>query len=263
MPLQSKLLLGISILLLGSQACTDRIEGCLDVRAANYRPDADRDCCCEWPVATVSIQHLAGEANHFPDSVYVNEAGEAYRLLDAFLLLSDFRMHFRGQAPLSVWLDTIRLMNADSSFSWVRNDLLLLTRATNNLQLGRFIGDGLLDSITFTLGVPAHIQDYPPGAWPEGHPVRRNALRIWDADMGYVSAASLHVPAPFTDTITWRTHQPVAVRLSVDQWIAAGFSPSNLNIRIDYLQWFAKQKLAPSIPIPDELWPWQIGASLP
>lgn len=258
---RSFLVVALSILC-GGYACTEKVEGCLDVRASNFRPDADRDCCCIWPSVALDVDHRMGEENHFPDSVYLNMSGQSYRLLDAYLLLSDFRLHFQGREALPVWRDTIRLMNADSTFSWVRNEVIPVSRATNTIQIGRFVEEGQLDSISFIIGVPSGMNNYPPNAWPEGHPLRRHALYVWDSDMGYVSAATLHIPAPFADTIQWKTFQPIAVALSVDQVIAPGFSPAELRLRIDYLQWFAFQNVTASAGMPDDLWPYQIRASV-
>lgn len=241
--------------------CGRPVEGCLDIRAVNFRADADRDCCCDWPSLSFSVSHRAGEENHDPFASYDNALGQAWRMPAPVLLLSDFRLHFAGQPALPL-LDTMLLIDPNGPSAWWRRDQVVLDRDVSRFTAGRFIGSGFLDSITFLIGLAPGLEALPPDRFPEGHPLRTDRFMLWEEGMGYSGVlARFLVPPMVQDTQVWRLPTPLSVTIPVGQEVITGRNVDGF-ITIDYRQWFEAQDLSGTSPQPGPLWPVQVRASI-
>jgi hypothetical protein len=248
------------LLVLLAGGCGRPIEGCLDIRALNFKADADRNCCCEWPPLNLTINHRVGEENHNPVENYLNSQGQRWQLLSPVVLLSGITLHFEGQPPLPL-LDSMLLTGADGQSRWWRRDQVLIERDAARLTLGRFIGHGRLDSLTCLIGLPPEMQQYPPSVFPEGHPLRSERYMLWSEGTGYAAMqARFLAPDQGQDTLLWRSGQMLPLTIPVGQEIRVGFG-AEVNLTLNYRHWFLDQDLTGPSPQPDAFWPWQVRAS--
>lgn len=240
-------------------ACGKPVEGCLDVRASNFRADADEDCCCVWPAFQLSVGHFVGDDVHVPSLYYQNEQGDDFRLLETVLLLSDFQLHFRQKAPVAL-LDSMRVQPPVGTGFWWRRDQWIIDRDQSRIRVGAFIGDGQLDSVSFLLGLPTALSQTPPTAFPENHPLLQNKYTLWDPAEGYAAVLARFINGA-GDTLTWTLRDTLRVRIPKDQFLITG-EGLDIPLRIDYGQWFARQGLSGPDAQPDQFWPEQVRQSL-
>lgn len=248
------LALGLTLLWGG---CREPLEGCLDVRAANYTAAADDNCCCEWPRMSFTVEHKVKDAFHSPVDTYYTVKGQAYRLLRMDFLLSDFKLHFKGSPPVRL-LDSILLGTAPGPMTWIRDDIALLTRDISSFEAGRFIAMGKLDSVSFLLGLPESVSKGTPEDFPAGHPFRVTGSERWDNLQGYAMARAWILSLPSGDTLQWTLRESRRIVLPAERVIASG-RPASLEMKIDYDAWFRDQDVTP-LGMPDTSWPVQVAS---
>lgn len=236
-------------------ACTDKIEGCLDVNAHNFRADADRNCCCEYPEAILQVSHKMGDDIHEPGLEYTNSIGQSYRLLNAGLLCSDFIIHFEDGQESRFILEQITLTLPDNQTLEVPNDVVVITRSTATLKIGEFIGNGRATHLSFQVGLPDNLKNIAPEFWPENHPLRLNALGWWDDQMGFASLITQHIPDGSQDTLRWALHQNFRLEIPLNVDLPPGFGLQEIPLNINYSKWFDLQNLN---SVPNANWPEEI-----
>lgn len=239
----------------GLSGCLEPVEGCLDVRAENFRADADENCCCTWPRLTLVVTHQVDGEVHDPASAYTNAAGESWRLVRPLILLSDFTLYFEGKAPARL-LDSMII-----SGEWYRRDQVLLTRDVSRVQAGSFIESGRLDSVSFLMGLAIPADQQNPEQFPSGHALRDNPFDLWTAGTGFAAVEAAFLTGMSGDTILWRGYGPLKVTLPSDQVIAIG-SALELPLTVNYGAWFDLQQLSGPSVMPDTNWMEQVRASL-
>lgn len=245
------------VVLLGS--CLKPKEGCLDIRATNFQADADENCCCNWPLLTLSISHKMGELVHSPQDTYTNVFGQSYRLINAVVILSDFKLHFESGEEVTVF-DSLLLSKEDGTSLWITNDIVVLDRDKSTVTIGSFLAFGQLDSISFLVGLPGNISSWSPEYFPDNHPLRSTTYDLWDETGGYTYVQTAHIPLPGADTISWTTNVPNRISISSDGSIPLGNSFA-MNLEIDYAQWFYQQQVSNLVLQPDLNWPIQVTTS--
>lgn len=243
------------LLALTPSACTDKIEGCLDVDARNFRADADRNCCCEWPEAFLQVSHKMGDDIHEPGLEYTNLSGQSYRLLNAGLLCADFIIHFEDGQESPIILKNITLTLPDNQTLEVPNDVVVITRSTATLKIGEFIGNGRATHLSFQVGLPDNLKNKAPEFWPADHPLRLNALGWWDDQMGFASLVTQHIPAGSPDTLRWALHQNFRLEIPLNVDLPPGFGLQEIPLNINYLKWFDQQTIN---SVPNANWPEEV-----
>lgn len=239
--------------------CFKPVEDCLDIRATNFKADADENCCCTWPELSLSVTHNMGELLHSPQDTYSTANGETYRLIDATIILSDFKLYFAG-GGVTTMLDTILLAKSDGTSSYFPDDIVVLERSKSTVAIGSFLGSGQLDSFSFLIGLPENLEQIQPESFPADHPLRSTTYPIWDISSGYADLRTIHVPIPGTDTVFWELRDAVRITLPSEKMVSIG-SSMTLDLTIDYKPWFDQQQIAGPVLIPDSEWKAQITAS--
>ncbi len=249
-----------AILLVGlAVGCLKPIKDCLDIRATNFRADADENCCCTWPMLELSVSHQMSELVHSPQDTYANIFGQSYRLLNAVVILSDFQLHFADGAIVTVF-DSLLLIKEDGTSLRITNDIIVVDRDKSSITIGSFLASGQLDSISFLVGLPGQISTWSPDYFPENHPLQTTVKDLWDVTTGYTTVQTEHLPIPGMDTIRWTTNLSNRVTLPSDQYISIG-SSFKLGLKIDYSQWFYNQLVSDLVFQPDLNWPSHISTS--
>lgn len=252
------LILILVLLTLTQMACTDTIEGCLDVNAKNFKADADRNCCCEWPEASFQVSHKMGSEIHEPTLEYTNSGGQIYRLLDAGIICSDFILHFEDGQESRLITENISLTLPDNQTLEVPNDVVIITRSTSSLKIGEFTGNGRATHLSFQVGLPDNLQNVAPEFWPAGHPLSTDALGWWDDQLGFASLVTRHLPTGSADTLSWSLHQNFRLVIPLNVDLAPGFGIQDIPLSINYAKWFDLQNI---VTDPDQNWPEQLMQS--
>ncbi len=162
--------------------CYEPREGCLDVSAVNFDASADENCCCEYPALKMSVLHRFDSLVWQPDSVYVNNLGQPFRLRSVALYLSDFSLEQNGsiyRVQDTIALKTRPLSGTDTVLTTFVNDFQLLRRTPTEYTLGLFPFAGAFQSVQFTIGLPDSAQAILPEQTPQGHPLRLQPEGLW------------------------------------------------------------------------------------
>lgn len=228
-------------------ACSKPKEGCLDIRATNFDATADESCCCTYPVLRLLLSHAAGSVFHSPDSTYVNDLGQTCRITGVDYFLSDVRLLVQGQGWLRV-SDSLTLTREDGTNLTVVDDIIHVSRNQSSYSVGTILMDGVLDSISFRVGLVADLVPIDPEAFPSDHPLYDPPVNLVDSTDGFGSVAvKLIAPAQNGDTLTWHSALTARVVLGVGQSIQIGYDVE-VPLTVDYLQWVREEDVAlPSV----------------
>ena len=223
-------------------SCSKPKEGCLDIRATNFDATADENCCCSYPVLRLLLSHAVGSFFHSPDSTYTNDMGQTCRITGLNYVLSDFALLVEGQGWLRV-SDSLTLAREDGTSLTVYDDIIVVNRNVSSYSVGTVLMDGVLDSISFRVGLLPDLVAIDPDAFPSDHPLRNPPDDLADSTNGFGSiAVKLIVPAQGGDTLTWHSALSTQVTLGVGQTVQTGYN-LEVPLTVDYLQWIREEDL--------------------
>lgn len=173
-------------------ACYEPRQGCLDIEATNFDASADEDCCCEYPKLTLEMLHRYGSdtVQYLPDSLYVNDAGQIFRIKSVVFYLSEIQLFQSGNAfsvSDTVQLQTYSAFGNDTLKETFTDDFLLVRRTPVDNPVGEFRPSGTFNEVKIRLGLSDNAQRVIPRLAPSGHPLRIQSDSLWyGPTAGYV-----------------------------------------------------------------------------
>lgn len=180
----SNLLLLLLSLAMAFSACFEPQDGCLDIEATNFDASADDDCCCEYPKLIMEARHRYGSdtVQYLPDSLYVNSAGQVFRIKSVAFYLSEFQL-FQNSVPFTV-SDTAQLQTyAPSANDTIKevftDDFVLFRRTPVDNSVGEFKTPGIFEKVRIRLGLSDDAQRVIPRLAPSGSPLRIQGDSLW------------------------------------------------------------------------------------
>lgn len=255
--------------------CYEPKEGCLDISAANFLPDADVACpddCCVYPSLRLRFLHQSVYADttvgfQLRDSVYTDASGSRYRVLDTRFFLSDLRLVKTdgSETPLSNRLEVqVFTSGGNLQKDSITNDILLVSPALSTLNnVGTLRSGGTFTALRFRIGLNDVAAKVDPESLPVGHPMRPSASGMdWNMNEGFVfqQARFVRETAP-NDTLQVAARLPAQMQeleLPFDINVPEGYH-LEIDIRIDYLGWL--RDISPSTQTPETLLQKWIGRS--
>jgi hypothetical protein len=246
-------------------SCYEQREGCLDIAATNFAPDADRPCpdnCCTYPNLRMSFQHRVVFSPdsivnfRLLDSVYYDAAGEPYRVQDFRFFLSNVRLvrPDGAQVALSNRI-AVQLFQPGGGLESdsITNDILLVRPAlTTQNNIGTLRATGAFTTLRFTVGIVPPVASVDPESLPNNHPLRPAASGMeWSESAGYEFQRAVFLPG-LTDTtrVAVQVQAPVYTRtidLPIDINVPEGFN-LEFDIQIDYFRWLSDISPATQTP---------------
>lgn len=246
------------LLMVFLSGCYEPKDGCLDVNATNFDLDADRPCpdnCCEYPELRLSLQHkwvypAAAYTLNLGDTLYPDAGGHLFRLDKIAFLLSGFRLTFSDGSILQV-SDSLEIDKFAADLSRepavIKDDILLVKPpGSAGLVVGNFRNSGVIQSISFTIGLEDPANSADPSSAPNSHPLQDTAQFIEPGLGYYANKISLFRTAESTDTIPLALNMPVTgsrtgVSLPVtDHFILQPGFNLRITLQVDYSRWFAQ-----------------------
>ncbi len=236
--------LGIILLLLLSwSGCYEPIEDCQDTLAKNFNVDADKDCCCEYPLIRFNFDHRWDTLPFsFTDSLSVGDDLIDFSYLTYYV--SNIRMIIGGETVRKrVTFDLTYMENGVEKSTTTFKDFILVNPSDNNYSFGEVLATGRVDSLYFTVGIeyPYYLAD--PTQFESGNGLAFQADSLnWNEDIGYVFNRLQYFPVTSsnpTDSITIEIGQPNAFDLgfAVGESFTEG-QDFRFNIEVDYRKWF-------------------------
>lgn len=231
----------LAVFLFIQDGCTSRVEGCLDIAAANFDFSADRSCedCCTYPLLSISLSQKWNDRN-FSTTDTVNllkdTNGLVYKINDIKYFLSSW-----------AWLDSdLHIYTVDSAeiscndgFLSYTPDIILVDSRQFQYTLGTIRQSPLIDSIDFKLGLLTDLDciDATSTGIP---PVFSSSSPLWDKLTGTRASIRLVLQRDTSiqtlDTVYIHTLQ--SIRLGYDLNFVTGL-PTTLKVTVDYAKWFS------------------------
>lgn len=256
----------LAFLSIGVLACYEPREGCLDVEANNFSVDADRACsdCCTYPSLRLTFQHRSVYpdtvvAFQLADSVYLDAAGQPYRVQDLRFLLSDFRLvrSDGSELPMSNRL-AVRVFAPDGSLKpdSIINDVLLMRPSLNSrLTAGTMRASGRFAALRFRIGLTEVTANVDPASLPAVHPLRPASSGLdWSQAEGFeFQRMKLLLGLTGADSLVISTRRAAdrqTIEIPLDVNVPPGYN-LELDIRIDYFGWL--RDISPSTQPPSQV----------
>lgn len=232
----------LSILIAGflfmQDGCTSRVEGCIDVAAANFDFSADRSCedCCTYPLLSISLSQKWNDRNFSTSDTLMDKNGLAYKINDLKYFLSSWS-----------WLDSdLHLYTVDSAeischggFLSYTPDIILVDSRQFQYTLGTIRQSPVFDSIDFKLGLLADL-DCIDATSDDTPPVFSSNSPLWDKRSE--TRASIRLVLQLDTSIqtldTLYIHTLQSIGLGYDLSLEAGI-PTTIKLTVDYAEWFS------------------------
>ncbi len=224
--------------------CYEPQEGCLDADATNFALEADEDCCtsadeccCEYPQLSLSLKHKMADANLSFDEVYLDKAGNPFRINSIHFFTSNIQ--FIGEQIHGV-TDSISINDNAGSSVLRPDDVTVVSAQTFSFPVGTFKRSGSYSAVRFIVGLNEPELSSPGDQFGSDHPLSYSDETLID-DQGNRIMARITL---MTDTISMQIRDleipgsnSVAVELPVDLFVprAAGIA---LPIGVEYQLWF-------------------------
>jgi hypothetical protein len=239
-------------LLLGTTACFEGQEGCLDARALNFQVTADTDCsgCCTYPDLELIFTHKV----YLPDDTlnleygqaYPNDLGQYFALEQISYYLSEVKLLDRFGDPIEVEdrIDIPFAQGGDTTFvERVDNFTVVRPEVFSTREIGTLIYEGDISAVQFTLGIPEFVQDANPAFFEEDHPLAAQEPAMFDANLDRFLH---HRISLFRDTLPETAAEVIQITDEEDLitlTLPLGVSsPGGFNtvirLEVDYLSWF-------------------------
>lgn len=236
------------VLLFSLSACYERVDGCLDIYAANYEANADDPCaaedeCCNYPELKLSLSHLFGELPYDNDSVfYFNGTSDSLRFVEIIYYLSgaalsgpDGRLEITNEVEVE--------FDPDGESQTIRDDYVLVEYLKGTQYTwGNFATAGTYDSLHLFLGIPDLLATADPTSLPDNHELSIQSDTMWRTGQGYaLMRLQLVSQANNQDTLTYTLPalgNGLSLSFPLDTSINFGTTTS-IPMQVDYQKWLA------------------------
>lgn len=182
-----KQFLYISLILLLITSCSEKEEGCLDIKATNFDASADKDCCCTYPSLVLNFSHKFDTLSFRVDEEYtLNE-------VDTFTV-SSITMLFSGIHPLkngatSFVEDTIHIQLDDgigNQLLEIEDNFILVKPTRFEYEVGTFSEPNTYDEIELDFGLKGDLNRIVPDSVHQSdHVLRSESDSIWNETEKY------------------------------------------------------------------------------
>ncbi len=232
---------GMTLLSFSLMGC-EREEGCLDARATNFTPSADKNCCCEFPLLNLRLYHMAGTEEFVETTNYVDQAGTLFQLTNAPIYISQLHL-VRTNGTEVGSSDSLALYLPDET-TYVERNYNLTDFNQRLYGTGKLFTEGSFTKIRFYIGLDslAHLND-PTKIESTSHPlsIQSDSMYI-NAAEGYRNSKMEVTYFQGTDTLqtTFSTSgftNRILVELDYPVEVTKTFSVE-VGIDIDYLKLF-------------------------
>ena len=159
-------------------SCAQDEEGCIDVRAKNFNIEADKNCCCTYPVMSVEISPIFGETSTpFRAGLPYNFPGEpVFKVLEHQIYLRGVSQvngtgeEFKITDELDLCIQD-EVGNPEGNVR-IRDDVFLYKLGSLRSEIGTFPEPGSYTSLSFNSSLGDTLRFACTQDLPSGHPLR-------------------------------------------------------------------------------------------
>lgn len=221
------------------QGCISRVEGCLDVAAANFDLNADKSCndCCSYPMLSLGLSQKWDDRNFSTSDTFTisDRNGLLYRINDLKYLLSSWSWKDASDNIYSV--DSAELTCLTGQLRYTP-DVLLIDSKQFQYVLGTIRKSPVIDTVLFKLGVIPSFDCLDPVAINTPSILSANSV-IWDVSTSSRATVRLILQRDITQDIhdTLFIHITKDLKTGYDLDFVPGIS-TEIKISVNYAKWF-------------------------
>ena len=235
--LRSAIIIVSFALLLFVIGCNTRVEGCLDIAAANFDLDADRDCdgCCTYPTISISLSQKWNDRNFSTTDTLVDVQGDMFKIVDLQYYLSSWLWSDVGSQHFTV--DSADIACNGGLLRYTPDILVVETRQFV-YTLGTMRTSPLIDSVHLVFGLHPSLDcvDASSSSTPA---VLSDNVSLWDESLSSRATVRLVLQRDLANEIkdTLYIHTFQNLGLAYDLGLKPGIN-TTLNLTVNYALWF-------------------------
>jgi hypothetical protein len=226
-------------------ACAQDEEGCLDVRAKNFDIEADKNCCCDYPIMNLEISPIFGsDALPFRlGSPYSYPSGPVFKVLENQFFLRNVVLTDAGGSVFRISddLDICYKVNGSEETAnlSVTDDVFKFRLGNLRSEVGTYPDAGTYDAIGFTLGLGDTLRNVCRNDLPNGHPLTDNQM-IDPVGSALLDLRLIVIPDTLLaeDTLYLETEMGVTDVNISGTFIIQERADFLIPLSIDYMKWF-------------------------
>jgi len=237
-----KLHLSFSIIAIGYlflvTGCNTKVEGCLDIAAANFDLNADRACqdCCTYPSISISLSQKWSDRNFSTTDTLFDSNGEPFIINDLKYFLSSWSWF--GSDNLTYTVDSAEIA-CNASMLRYTPDIILVDSRQFLYTLGTIRESPFIDSIQLKLGLlPAF--DCIDETSANTPTVLSDKSALWNHQLSSRAALRVVLQRNLSietfDTVFIHTCQNLNMGYDLD--LKPGIQ-TTLNLSVNYALWFS------------------------
>jgi len=226
------------LILLSAISCQEKVEGCLDIYATNFNPQADKSCCCVYPALSFQVNYNYGTEPYSSNQFIQDGQGNFFYLRGFNLYVSDFKAKDIQGGQLEVE-DLVNIILSDGSQLQIKNDFALLRPGSSNFQFESFKAKSELTSLEFTIGLPASLDGIDIDTLPSSSVLGVQPDSLFTPGVGYfswsVSYTQDTVTGSLPQILRWRERSLISKQVVIPYSIGRN---TCLNVDLDLLVLF-------------------------
>lgn len=192
------------LLVLSLAGCYSEQEGCLDTKATNFDPEADKSCCCTYPTLKLDMLYKYDTLDFSIEQRYEHGIHDSFVVLDYGFIIRDFELQGSFDT-LTIQDSTLFsiIQGNDTLERYLKDDLMLLGQKFN-YTIGTMVETGIYSRLQANTGMEDVYHDIDPeelsghalsGLQDKGH---------WEPAIGYDEAfLDVAYGANLEDTLRW------------------------------------------------------------
>jgi hypothetical protein len=221
-----------------NQGCNTRVEGCLDVAAANFDLNADRACkdCCTYPTISIELSQKWNERNFSTSDTLMDIGGQPYKVIDLDYYLSSWSWEDAGNLMYTV--DSASIECPGTMFHYTP-DIIPVDSRKFLYTLGTIRKAPAIDSVHLLTGLIPML-DCVDAAASSTPPVLSNQSPMWDPHSSSRSSIRLVLQRNINSEIYDTVYIHSAHNLNTEYIFSFTYGSSpTLNLTVNYAQWFS------------------------
>ncbi len=231
------------VLLSVNMGCNTRIEGCLDLNAANFDFEAERSCddCCKYPSAILSLTQKWNADNFSNEDTLYDGQGQKYLIIDLKYFLSSWAWQDSDGKIYTVDSVTATCGTEDLTYT---PDMITADSRKFSYALGPIRRSPITDSLSMVFGLVEDFSCLDPTNKATPANLTENSP-LWNKQTGLLETLRLVLQRNF-ETVTFDTiflTTKVDFRYAYAREFRAGKNDT-FALAVDYAQWFQDVSVA-------------------
>lgn len=232
-------LIAIIVLICTVWSCNSRVDGCLDIEAANFDVTVDRHDPedCRYPDLLVRVQYSWDTLSFSKGISYTNDLGQLLIFEDVYVLVSQFALNGveLGRMVVEDRVEWFLNEGAGGMFINAIDDFTFIDQSKFSFVLGEWRQTDVIDRMDFYVGVPDTLTPTDVTLLNEDHPLRESRAFYNEVTDEFATArfiVALDTARMNVDTFVVSSG-PIALSFPLEQELTRGRN-DEIGLKIDF-----------------------------